>query len=268
MSDHDHAFVGSIPELYDTLMGPMIFEPYARDMANRFAGFDGAMLEVAAGTGQVTRLLAEAISPRATIVATDLNAPMLEWAAKVVRAPAVSWREADAQALPFPDRSFDAVVCQFGVMFFPDKVGAFAETHRVLRPGGRYVFSVWDALENNEVTRAVQDALATLLPNGPPSFFARVPFGYHDEAAIRAALAESGFDQAEVETVAVRSHASSAADAAKALCLGTPLRAEIEAQRPDGVDQLVMAVSEALVREFGAGPFDSRAQALVISATA
>ncbi len=268
MSAQDHAFTGSIPELYDLHMGPMVFEPYARDLARRFAGFEGAILEVAAGTGQVTRLVAETISPRATMVATDLNAPMLEWAAKVVRAPGVTWRQADAQALPFPDRSFDAVICQFGVMFFPDKVGAFAETRRVLRPGGRYVFSVWDALETNEATRAVQDALAPLLPDGPPTFFSRVPFGYHDAGVIRAALAEAGFGQAEVETVTLQSPAASAADAAKALCMGTPIRAEIETQRPGGLEAVVAAVAEALAREFGAGPFVSRAQALVVTTTA
>ena len=268
MSAQDQAFTGSIPELYDLHMGPMIFEPFAREMARRFTGFEGALLEVAAGTGQVTRRLAKTVGPGATILATDLNAPMLQWAAKVVDAPAVDWRQADAQALPFPDRSFDAAICQFGVMFFPDKVAAFAETRRVLKAGGRFVFSVWDALETNEVTRAVQDALATLLPDPPPSFFSRIPFGYHDVGAIREALAEAGFGWAEVETVTLQSPAASAADAAKALCMGTPIRAEIEAQRPAGLEAVVAAVSERLAGAFGDGPFLSRAQAIFRDTTA
>ncbi|MDB5422846.1 MAG: SAM-dependent methyltransferase [Phenylobacterium sp.] len=266
MSEQDRAFTGSIPEIYDRYMGPMLFEPYALDLARRFTGFAGALLETAAGTGRVTRALAQALSPRAAITATDLNAPMLARAAQVVRAPNVTWREADAQALPFGDASFDAVVCQFGVMFFPDKAAGFSEARRVLKPGGRFVFSVWDSLEANDISRAVHEAVASLFPDNPPSFYARTPFGYHDEAQIRAALAKAGFGEVEVERVALPTRSGSAADAATALCTGTPLRAEIEARRPDGLEDVVRAVTPALAREFGQGAVVGRGQALVVSA--
>ncbi|HYE43587.1 MAG TPA: methyltransferase domain-containing protein [Caulobacteraceae bacterium] len=264
----DSAFVGSIPELYDRHLGPMLFEPYARELARRFEGFEGDLLETAAGTGRVTRALAHAACPRARIVATDLNEPMLARAAEVVRAPNVSWRQADAQALPFADASFDAVVCQFGVMFFPDKAAGFAEARRVLRPGGRFVFNVWDDLEANDVSDVAQATVARLFPDDPPSFFARAPFGYHDKDGIHRALEAAGFAAVEIETVTLETPTASARDAAAGLCGGTPLRGEIEARRPDGLDDVMAAVADALERRFGPGPIRGEGRALVITASA
>src|SRR5579863_6701345 len=206
----DRAFGGSIPELYDRYLGPMLFDPYAHDLARRFAGFEGALLETAAGTGRVTRALAAAVGPGATITATDLSEPMLVQAADVVRAPNIRWGQADAQALPFGDESFDAVVCQFGVMFFPDKAAGFSEARRVLRPRGRFVFNVWDSLAANDVTRTVVEAVASLFPEDPPRFFERTPHGYHDTARIRSDLAQAGFGVTQIETVALKTSARSA----------------------------------------------------------
>ena len=268
MSDADRAFVGSIPELYDRYMGPMLFEPFALDLASRFEGFDGALLETAAGTGRVTRALAGVVGPRATITATDLNEPMLARAAEIVRAPNITWRQADAQALPFDQDTFDAVVCQFGVMFFPDKVAGFAEAWRVLKPGGRFVFNVWDSLEANDISRIVQEAVAAQFPADPPSFFARTPFGYHDEERIRGALETAGFQTVQIERVALPTQAASAADAAIGLCMGSPLRGEIEARSPDGLQAVVDAAAKALSRAFGSGPIVGNGQALVITTTA
>ena len=171
----DRAFVGPIPELYDRYLGPMLFEPFALDLAGRFAGFEGALLETAAGTGRVTRALAQLAGPGATITATDLNEPMLARAAQIVLAPNIRWRQADAQALPFDDESFDAVVCQFGVMFFPDKAAGFREARRVLKPRGQFVFNVWDSLAANTITRVVVAAVASLFPDDPPRFLERTP---------------------------------------------------------------------------------------------
>ena len=267
MQASDVAFTGSIPEIYDRCLGPMLFEPYARDLARRFAGFEGALLETAAGTGRVTRALAEA-APKARITATDLNEAMLAKAATLVRAPNVEWRTADAQALPFADAAFDALVCQFGVMFFPDKAAAYAEAHRVLRPGGRFVFNVWDGLAHNAVTEAVHQALAGLFPDDPPGFLPRVPFGYHDEGRIREQLAAAGFGAVEVERVKVETRSPSADEAATGLCLGTPVSAELAARGPDAGDRGVAAAAAALRSRFGDGEITGPGQALVVTARA
>ena len=261
----DAAFTGSIPEIYERLLGPTLFEPFARDLARRFRGFSGDLLETAAGTGRVTRALAEA-APGAHIVATDLNEPMIARAAQLTAAPNVAWRQADAQALPFEAASFDALVCQFGVMFFPDKAAGYAEACRVLRPGGQFVFNVWDRLELNELSQAVHDAVAALFPDDPPGFMARTPFGHHDEAPIRRGLAEAGFTQVAVERVALPTPAATAGDFAAGMCTGSPLSAEIEARRPGGLAAVTGSVADALARRFGPGPVAPRGQALVVTA--
>ena len=196
MSDIDKAFTGSIAEVYEAYFVPLIFAPYARDLAPRVAAASPRrVLEIAAGTGVVTRVLRELLPASVEIVATDLNQAMLDVAAKTVHSGKVEWRQADAMALPFPDASFDAVVCQFGAMFFPDKAKAYAETRRVLRPGGRFHFNVWDRIADNEFTDVVTDALATLFPADPPRFMARTPHGYHDVEAIARDLRDGGFTE-------------------------------------------------------------------------
>ncbi|HET7092186.1 MAG TPA: methyltransferase domain-containing protein, partial [Thermomicrobiales bacterium] len=194
---HDAAFVGSIPELYDRLMVPLIFAPYAADLARRAAQCEPArVLELAAGTGVVTRQLAQTLRPDVAIAATDLNRGMLDQAIAVGVARPVEWRQADALALPFADAAFDLVVCQFGVMFFPDKALAFAEARRVLRPGGQFLFNVWDRIEDNDFADTVTEALGALAPNDPPRFLARIPHGYHHPAVIAEDLARGGFRSA------------------------------------------------------------------------
>lgn len=266
MSTSDRAFVGAIPELYDRYMGPMLFEPFAQDLARRFAGFAGALLETAAGTGRVTRALAMAAAPDARIVATDLNEPMLARAAQVVQAANVEWRQADAQALPFTDGAFDAVVCQFGVMFLPDKARGYAEARRVLSPDGRFVFSVWDRLQANDISRVLQEAVSGCFPGDPPTFYARTPFGYNDKAEIEAALLGAGFALITVETVVMTTPSPSARDAAVGLCLGSPLRSEIEARDPARLEAVVDVATEALLNAFGPGEITGRGQALVVTA--
>lgn len=260
-------FAGSIPELYDRFMGPMLFEPFAIDTARRFEGFDGALLETAAGTGRVTRRLAEA-APRSTITATDLSDAMLARAAAVVDAPNVTWRQADALALPFEDASFDAMVCQFGAMFFPNKVAGFAEARRVLKDGGRFVFSVWDDLEANDASWIVDQAVAALFPEDPPVFFARGPFGYHDRDLLRRNVLDAGFDNVEIETVRLPTPATSAQDAAFAMVAGTPMRGLIEARDPALLDEAVEAAARALRAHFGDTAFTGTGQSVLITAGA
>jgi len=266
MVKNDELFAGSIPELYDRYLVPLIFEPYARDLAERLAKSGPRdVLEIAAGTGALTRMLATSLPADTRIVATDLNQPMLDHAA--LRQPAgrpIAWRQADAGMLPFQDAMFDAVACQFGVMFFPDKGRAYREAKRVLRPGGYFVFNVWDRISENEFADVVTQALGLLYPDDPPCFLARTPHGYHNPDLIQAELAGAGFGAISAESVAFVSRAPTALDAAIAYCQGTPLRGEIESR--GGLDDATKAAAAALTKRFGQVPIEGRIRAHVITA--
>jgi SAM-dependent methyltransferase len=247
----DTVFAGSIPALYDRCLGPFLFEPYAKEMARRAAALAPShILETAAGTGIVTAALAAAL-PEAEIVATDLNPGMLDLARARTRLALTSFRPADAQQLPFGPAEFDLVVCQFGVMFFPDRIGAYREALRVLRPGGAFLFALWGRLEDNPASIALSDAVAALFPEDPPAFLRRTPFGYNDPALIRDDLAAAGFSGVEIETVRCESQGS-ASDAALGLCQGSPLRAEIEARAPERLAEATEAAAAA-IRALGGG---------------
>jgi SAM-dependent methyltransferase len=266
---NDRVFSDAVPMLYDTHLVPLIFQPYADDLAVRLAARLGTgpadLLETAAGSGVVTRALAAALPAAVSLTATDLNAPMLERAAAVGTPRAVTWRQADAMALPFPTASFDAVVCQFGAMFFPDKPAAFAEARRVLRPGGAFFFSVWDRIEENELAAVVTAALADLFPERPPRFLARTPHGYHSRPDIERDLAAAGFTATpRITTRAARSRAASPEVPAVAYCQGTPLRHEIEAEGAARLDEATVFAAQAIARRFGAGPLDAKVQAHVV----
>src|SRR6195952_5348 len=235
MPETDKVFAGSIPDNYDRYLVPLIFESFAQDIAQRVGALSPSIvLETAAGSGVVTRALAPRLSPDASYVVTDLNQPMLDYAAmRPVADNRISWRKADALALPFEDAAFDLVCCQFGVMFFPDRQSGYREARRVLKPGGCFLFSVWDRIEENVFANDVTNALAAFFPNDPPRFMARTPHGYHDIAVIRSDLAKAGFADVTIETVDAVSRAASALQAATAYCQGTPLRNEIEARGQD-----------------------------------
>jgi ubiquinone/menaquinone biosynthesis C-methylase UbiE len=267
MSATDARFAGSIPAIYDQYLVPLLFEPYAADLAARWGELkQGVLVEIAAGTGVVTRALNAALSPGVKLVATDLNEGMLKLGASQVSGPRVTWQQADAQKLPFDDASADGVVCQFGVMFLPDKLAGYREARRILRPGGRYVFNVWNRLEQNEVSDIMSRAVAALFPDDPPRFMARTPFGYFDVAAIRAELEMAGFHRIEIETVEKVSRTSSAEHAAIGLCQGTPLRSEIEARDPARLEEATAAATAALRSRFGDGALDNRMSAHVTTA--
>jgi SAM-dependent methyltransferase len=267
--ESDRSFAGSIPMLYEQLLVPLIFAPYARDLAARVSAvYPRAVLELAAGTGVVTREMARGLPADCEIVASDLNQAMIDHAATIGTARPVQWCRADAMHLPFADESCEAVVCQFGVMFFPDKPAALAEARRVLRPGGMLLFNVWDRIEANELADVVTTALETLFPNDPPRFLARTPHGYHDKNQIAADVVRAGFrGAASIDTVAARSIADSAWTAAMAYCQGTPLRNEIEARAAVSLDQATEHAAQAIARRFGAEPVDGAIQAHVVSAT-
>lgn len=237
-------FKHSTPSLYDKYLGPLLFEPYARHVASEIANFlPERILETAAGTGIVTRAVAEAV-PAATIVATDVNPAVVEFAAQHVDLKRVTVQCADAQELPFEDESFDLVLCLFGVMFFPDKVRANAEARRVLRAGGRYVLVSYNRLDLNPVPKAAGEAVASLFSEDP-RYMERGPFSYTDAGQIKADLRAAGFETVELETVELSSHVS-ARDAAHGIVLGSPFRAEIERLDASALERATMAVEQAL----------------------
>jgi ubiquinone/menaquinone biosynthesis C-methylase UbiE len=263
----DHAFVGSIPDIYDRCLGPLLFRPYAEDLAARLAGLPvERALELAAGTGIATDEVARSLPAGARIVATDLNQAMLDTAAQRVAAPQVEFRTADAQDLPFADGAFDAVFSQFGVMFLPDKQRAYGEMRRVLSRGGTLVFSVWDRIEASPITATVADALARCFPDDPPRFMSRVPHGYHDPAEIREGLRAAGFAEVTVEAVTLPSVGPSARDIAIGFCQGTPMRHEITARDAAALPSVTDRVYAAVVDRFGDGVVRADMTALVVTA--
>jgi ubiquinone/menaquinone biosynthesis C-methylase UbiE len=265
----DKVFAGSIPEVYDRLLVPLIFEPYARDLAER-VGRAGPpdVLEVAAGTGALTREIVARLPVHTRFVATDLNQPMLDHAAaRQSHRDGVTWQQADALALPFRDQEFDVVACQFGVMFFPNKIEGYREARRVLKPGGRFFFNVWDRISENEFAEVVTEALATCFPKDPPLFMARTPHGYHNVDRIREELIAAGFADISVISVDHSSRAATPMDVAMAYCQGTPLRNEIEARDASRLEDATRVAADALARRFGKGPIEGRIRAHVITAS-
>jgi ubiquinone/menaquinone biosynthesis C-methylase UbiE len=267
MGTSDTVFAGSIPAMYDRYMVPMLFRPYAEQTAERARALaPKRILETAAGTGVVTEALHDAM-PDADIVATDLNAPMLEQAGRRVEAANVRFQHADALDLPFEDGSFDLVVCQFGIMFFPDKVKGNSEARRVLRDGGHYLLVIWDKVENNLATSVAGKAVAELFPDEPAAFYERIPFRYHERGLIESDLRAAGFSEIAFETVELRSRAASARDVAIGLTQGTPMRSEIEKRGPGALARATDVAAKALLQFEGPDGFDAPMSAHIVIAT-
>ena len=271
-SSRDARFVGSIPQVYDEHLGPLLFAGYAADLAGRLALRTEApsrVLELAAGTGILTREIVSRLPAGSTLVATDLNEPMLSVArGKLDRARpevTVEWRTADATSLPFDDGEFDAVACQFGIMFFPDKPKAAREAFRALRPGGQWLFSVWGSFDENPFGRITHEAIAGFFEGDAPDFF-RVPFGFADPRALRALAEDAGFSGVEVTAVDRTVQTPSAEHAATGLVKGTPGLLAIEERGGASPDEIVRAVADALAGEFGDAPLRMPARTHVVSA--
>jgi ubiquinone/menaquinone biosynthesis C-methylase UbiE len=267
MTEQNAAFVGQIPENYDRYLGPIYFHHYADDLASRLVPAPGqAVLEVACGTGILTRRLMDRLRGRGSLLATDLNDAMIAHGrARVAADPALQWRQADAMSLPFADRSFDAVVCQFGLMFLPDKARGMQEAFRVLRPGGVYLFNVWDDFAHNAFGRITHETVAGFFETDPPQFYT-VPFGYHDPAVILGHLDRIGFDPVRWEYVAKTGTSPSAADAAIGLIEGNPILGAIMDRRPEALADIERAVAARLATELGDRPLRCHLRALVFEA--
>ncbi len=263
------AFTGSVPKTYHTYLGPLIFEDYARDMARRLGVRPGErVLELACGTGIATREIAGAVAKGGgTLLATDLNQAMLDVArAAVGDGAGVEYQAVDACALPFGDRSFDVLACQYGVMFFPDKMKAMREARRVLSPGGRYVFSVWDSLEHNPIARVVHETVAAMYPANPPGFLGGTPYAWFDRKAIERVVRAGGFERCEIETVRFPCVAPSAEDAARAFVEGTPLLGQLTERGVKDPAPVRMAVAKELGSRFGERPCKATMRAVVVKA--
>ena len=269
VSEGDKAFTGSIPEIYDSHLVPLIFEQYAADLAVRTASLKpDAVLEIAAGSGVVARAVAPELVAGTRHVVSDLNAPMLGRAASVQPQPGpIEWLPADALDLPLENDTFDLVLCQFGCMFFPDRIASYREARRVLKPGGSFVFNMWDRIEENDFANAVTNALAEMYPSDPPQFLRRTPHGHYDTAVYREELEAAGFDEITIEPLDAISSAENPAIPAVAYCQGTPLRNEIEALDPVGLVTATDVAATAIASYFGAGPVEGRIRAFVITAS-
>ena len=260
-------FTGSVPANYERYMVPLLFRPYAEELAARARALQPRrILETAAGTGVVTGALVEAL-PDAQIVATDLNQAMLDVAATRVASPNVSLLQADALALPFEDSSFDLVVCQFGVMFYPDKVQGNAEARRVLREGGQYLLAIWDRIERNELSRLAHETMERQFPDNPPMFMKRGPFSYYDCETIKRDLRAAGFGSVEIETVERKSRSGSAEDAARGLTYGSPMGIELEDYGPGALDRVFEEFSRAARTYESPAGFDAPMAAHIVVAT-
>jgi ubiquinone/menaquinone biosynthesis C-methylase UbiE len=260
-------FAGSIPAAYDKYLGPLFFEPYAEDMAARLqASENSSVLEVACGTGILTRILRDRLPRSVALTATDLNEPMMRHAARKFSGnEGVIWKQADACSLPFPDEAFDAVVCQFGFMFVPDKTLCAREARRVLKPGGAFLFNVWDSMAENPLGQIPHETIARYFEKDPPNFY-QVPFGSYDQAEIRGVLERAGFRDVRIEVVRKRSGTTREEDAALGLVQGTPVSIAIAERDASFLPTITKAVACALEKEFGGPSFSAPQSAIVVEA--
>lgn len=261
------AFSGSIPPNYDNFLGPLFFEPFALDMAQRIRHLQPkTLLEVAAGTGRVTQHLPEVLPNSALIVATDVNPAMVNFAKEHLKEhTSIQWEVVDAVSLPYQNRQFDCVVSQFGVMFYSDRRKAYAEALRVLRPGGVFLFNAWDDIKRNPAARLTDEILSHFFPTDTPAFY-KVPFSYHDANVIREDLESAGFEIASMQVLRLTGHAESAESAATGLLEGTPVHTAIVERDAALLPMMKKALAEDLASLFGEKDLHVPLQARVVMA--
>ena len=269
MKDEHTKFSGSIPAAYDRYLGPTLFQAYAEDLATRLAANKtGSVLELACGTGILTRVLRTHLPSKVKLIATDLNEPMFrQAAAKFGKNERVRWLEADACDLPFADRKFDAVVCQFGLMFVPDKAQAAREAYRVLKPDGIFLFNAWDAMRHNKLGELAHRTIASYFEKDPPTFY-QIPFSYHNRAEIRRILKQAWFREIKTEVIAKIGKANRAEDVARGLVEGNPVAVTIAKRDPSLLPTITRAVTSAITRRFGKRDIRAPMRAIVARARA
>lgn len=258
-------FSGSVPERYDELLVPLIFNDYADEIVQRVHVASGVrVLEIACGTGVVTRKLRERLPEDTALIATDLSADMQAIAiANLHGVKGITFEIQDGTAMTYTENSFDEVVCQFGIMFYPDRPAGYAEAARVLKPGGKFIFNVWDSLENNPLFALADRALHTLIPDNPPPFL-QIPFGCHDINEIRTALQDAGFGRINISVLPGTSRSDSARKVARTFVEGTPLAMALA---EFGVDRCKDELESAIAAEYGNGPIAAPMQAIAFEAT-
>jgi ubiquinone/menaquinone biosynthesis C-methylase UbiE len=268
ISEKNTRFDGSIPEMYDRHLGPLFFEPYAADLADRVARQrPKRVLEIAAGTGIVSRRLIDALPVGTALTVTDLNAPMLEFARQKTgsRGHNAEWRQADAQQLSFPDESFDMVVCQFGVMFFPDKLRGLREFNRVLEKSGSLILSVWDSFDTNPVQSIAHSTIGKFFETDPPDFY-QVPCGMGDIREIRRLVEDAGFKETVIETISLTVRSESAESAALGLIRGNPVVNVIRERGTADIEEITPALARALEERFGTRSIQVALRAHIVTA--
>ena len=267
MTTENTEFTGqSVAEKYDRYLGPLLFEPFAEDLVSRIKGKKlNDVLELACGTGRVTRHLKQALAANTKLVATDLQADMIKVAAESMPNETVNWQTADAQQLIFPDENFDLVVCQFGLMFMPDKMKAVSEAFRVLKKGGKILFNTWDKIENNGVIYLGNQIICSYFPENPPSFY-RVPFSLSQPDQIETLLVAAGFKNVKVHAVEKEGVSPSAKEAAIGIVEGNPIYGHIIAKDPKLVDVIRTAVEQKISEAYGDRPLKSPLKAWVFEA--
>ena len=267
VKDEHTRFSGSIPAAYDRYLGPILFQPYAEDLATRLTvSKTGSVLKLACGTGILTRVLRTYLPSKVKLIATDLNEPMFrQAAAKFGKSERVRWLEADACNLPFDNRKFDAVVCQFGIMFVPDKAHAAREAYRVLKRGGVFLFNVWDAMRHNKLGELAHRTIASYFEKDPPTFY-QIPFSYHNRTEIRRILKEAGFREIKTEVIAKIGKASRAEDVAKGLVEGNPVAVTIAKRDPSLLPIITGGLTAAITRRFGKRDILAPMRAIVVQA--
>ena len=262
------AFAGSVPANYDQYLGPVLFEPYAIDIAERINKTDYRdVLEVACGTGRVTRHLLQCLPDDGKLVATDLNGDMIAVARTIVKDARIKWLIADAQDLSFPDDSFDHLICQFGVMFFPDKPKAFREAHRVLGKNGLFLFNVWDSLDSNPRSAIIKTVMEKIMGEEAPDFLSKGPYSFYNREEIHQLLDEAGFRNINLEVVPKTSYYPSANDLIKGFVEGSPLGAYLIQLPADLPQEIKRRLYEEIVAQFGENRILAPMQAIVCSAT-